>query len=299
MIYVYANNHQHAYGNLKYFLDNAVREGDGVDYIFIFQQLKDKEINETKIPSLAKSNVYYIQHENKCYDYGTVGWFFVKYTIGSPWRKETSITNSNNTHRKFNLAQYKYFIFMNASIRGPFFPPYFLKFVSDYQTEFNEPFYWYYIFTKRINAKVKLVGITICCEAPMHLQSYFLTTDFVGLSILLKTSANDGSEFGGVFGCYGSRSETIDFSELSIAIHIRNAGYSFDGLLTKYQKMDFSTKGNYKCDLYVNPYMDKRLDGTSLEPYEVVFVKYNDKEATTEPQERAKLYQQWMNQVNV
>jgi hypothetical protein len=299
LIYVYANTHQHAYGNLKYFIDNAVRERDGVDYIFILQQVKDKEIDETKIPSLAKSNVYYIQHENKCYDYGTIGWFFVKHTIGNPWTKGTSITNSNNTHRKFNLAQYKYFIFMNSSIRGPFFPPYFRKFLSDHQTEFNEPFYWYYIFTKRIDAKVKLVGCTISCETPVHVQSYFLTTDFLGLSVLLQGGSKDGSDPPGVFECHASRQDTIWLTELSISTRIINSGYSIDCLLTKYQTMHFSEKNNYKCTLPGNPYMDKMMDGTSLEPYEVVFIKYNDKEATLEPQEKAKLYQQWMSQVNM
>ncbi len=189
---------------------------------------------------------------------------------------------------------------MNSSIRGPFFPPYFLKVLSDYQTEFNEPFYWYHIFTKRINAKVKLVGVTLACGGEvLHAQSYFLATDFLGLSVLLQSGGKDGSEIPGVFGCFGSRMETIQMSEISISTQILNAGYSLDCLLTKHQRKDFSKKGNYSCGIYGSPFQDKNYDGRSVDPYEVVFVKYNDKEATFEPQATAKLYQQWMNQVNV
>ncbi|CAF4338884.1 unnamed protein product, partial [Adineta steineri] len=135
LMYVYANVYQHAYGNLKYFIENAVREQDGVDYIFILQQTEKKPRDESKMPPLPKTNAFYFQHENNCFDYGTMGWFLDKYTIGNPWQKQSSITNSNmnnnKTDRIFDIRRYKYFIFMNASIRGPFFPPYFLQISSD------------------------------------------------------------------------------------------------------------------------------------------------------------------------
>jgi hypothetical protein len=297
LIYIYADAHKYAYGNLKYFVDNAVRERDGVDYIFIIQQIGNKEINETKLPLLPKSNAFYIQHENRCFDFGTIGWFFATYTIGYPGKDQSSITNNNNNnHRKFNLTQYKYFIFMNSSIRGPFFPPYFLKFLSDYQKEFNESFYWYYIFTKRINTKVKLVGCTISCGTALHVQSYFLTTDFIGLSVLFKAGNSDGALNTGVFACFPSKSDTIEASELGISKRILESDYMLDCLLTKYQKISFSKKTDFKCTVYGNPYADKNLDGTSLEPYEVVFVKFADREMTFDAQERAKLYQRWMEQ---
>ncbi|CAF1080503.1 unnamed protein product [Rotaria magnacalcarata] len=77
------------------------------------------------------------------------------------------------------------------------------------------------------------------------------------------------------------------------------AGYKIDSLLTKYQTIDFSKKANYQCSVYGNPYADKNMNGTSLGPFEVVFVKYNDRESTTDAQERAKLYQRWIEQINV
>ncbi|CAF1519032.1 unnamed protein product [Adineta ricciae] len=299
LIYVYANVHVHAYGNLKYFIETAVRENDGVDYVFILQQTENKPIDETKLPRLPQKNAFYFQHENKCFDYGTMGWFFDQFTIGNPWQPSTSITEhvnrSNNSNAVFNLKQYKYFIFMNSSIRGPFFPPYFLKFASDYQMEYHKPFYWYTIFIRRLNDKVKLVGGTISCIPVPHVQSYLLVTDSIGFSILLKSStANTGRIYAGVFGCYPSKSDTTTISELGISKLILDSGYMMSSLMSKHQMINFSKNVTYNCQVYANPYSDKSVDGSSLEPYDVVFVKFNAKKTTTDAQDRAMLYQRWM-----
>ena len=298
LIYVYADTHQHAYGNLKYFVETAVREKDGVDYIFILQQVHNKEINEKEMPPLPQGNAFYFQHENRCFDFGTIGWFIEKYTTGNPWKKLISPTKDSD-HRKFNLTQYKYFIFMNSSVRGPFFPPYFLQFLTDYEQEFNQVFYWYYIFTKRINERVKLVGCTLSCTVPLHIQSYFLTTDFIGLSILLESGGIDGMPGSGVFTCHESQSRTIMFSELASSVRIFNAGYMVTSLLTIYHTLHFSKKHDYHCPVYGSPYKDKNLDGVSLEPYEVVFVKFNDRADTCDAQNRANLYQKWIEQAKI
>ena len=296
LIYVYADVHKYAYGNLKYFIENAVREQDGVDYFFILQRVENREINETQMPQLPKGNAYYIQHENRCFDYGTIGWFFDKYAFNNPWRNETSITNSNASdphNLRLDLKRYKYFIFINSSVRGPFLPPYYLEFLSDYQRELKKAFYWYHIFTKRINDKVKLVGCTISCATAPHVQSYFLTTDFLGLSLLLKNSWGEGAARTAVFGCQSSKVDTIAASEMGISYRILESGYMIDCLLSKYQTIDFSKKANYQCSVYGNPYTDRNFDGVSLEPYEVVFVKFSDGKGIIDAQERAKLYQRW------
>lgn len=294
LIYVYADTHKYAYGNLKYFIETAVHEQDGVNYFFILQQVENREVDETQLPRLPKGNAHYIQHENKCYDYGSIGWFFDKYTFNNPWRNEASITNTN---LRFDLARYKYFIFMNSSIRGPFLPPYYLEFLADSQRELKKSFYWYHIFTKRIDNKVKLVGCTISCVPTVHVQSYFLTTDFTGLSMFLKTEGGGGASSTGIFSCQSAKADAISLSEMGISARILQTGYMIDCLLTKYQTIDFSRKANYRSSVYGNPYSDKNMDGVSLDPYEVVFVKFNDIKSTTDAQERAKLYQRWMEDV--
>lgn len=286
LIYVYADVHVYAYGNLKYFVETAVREKDGVDYVFILQQVNNKVIDEKEMPVLPKRNAFYLQHENVCFDYGTIGWFFENHSIGEPWKRKNTSMNNTDQH-KFHLPQYKYFILMNSSIRGPFFPPYFLQFLSDYQKDFNEIFYWYYIFTKRIDDRVKLVGCTINCAPQMHVQSYFLVTDFIGLSAILK---DDGR----VFECYKTQSDIIMHSEQGVSHRTLKANYMITSLLTKHHPLSFAKK--HPCLSADNPYTDKFMDGVSLEPYEVVFVKFNNKTATFDAQNRAKLYQKWMEQ---
>ena len=285
LIYVYADVHPYAYGNLKYFVDTAVRERDGVDYVFILQQVHEKVIDEKEMPILPKDNAFYLQHENQCFDFGTIGWFFEKHTIGDPWKRKTTSMNDTDQY-KFKLTRYKYFIFLNSSIRGPFFPPYFLQFLLDYQRDFNEKFYWYYIFTKRINDRVKLIGCTINCTPLMHVQSYFLVTDFVGLSAILKDDESP-------FRCYATQSEVIMLSEQGISHRILQADYMITSLLSKHYPLHFSRKSD-QCIAGENTYTDKHLDGVSLEPYEVVFVKFNNRTGTFDAQNRAKLYEKWM-----
>jgi hypothetical protein len=60
-------------------------------------------MQETELPELP-SNARYARHKNECFDWGTFGWAL----------------NTQN----INIHHYKYFIFLNSSVRGPFLPPY-------------------------------------------------------------------------------------------------------------------------------------------------------------------------------
>ncbi|CAF4844162.1 unnamed protein product, partial [Rotaria sp. Silwood1] len=291
LIYIYAGTHSHAYGNLKYFIDKCVRQGDHVDYYFILQQVDNKPINESDMPLLTSSSAYYIQHENKCFDFGTVGWFFDHYAVGNPWKNYSVIDNN----RTINLTTYKYFIFMNSSVRGPFFPPYFIELA--YKSNIN--YYWYSIFTNRINDYVKLVGCTISCESVPHVQGQLFVTDFIGLSILLKPGSWGGSYPEGIFTCYPTKDHVSFYSEIPSSSRILESGYMIDSLLTKYQHVNFSQPHNKFCNSNRNPFINKAFQGTSLEPYEVVFVKYNDFEWTKDTRERAQLYEKWMTDIKL
>jgi hypothetical protein len=291
LVYVYSKTHSKAHGNLKYFIENAVQENDGVDYYFILQNVDNKIVNESELPLLPKTNAHYIQHENVCYDFGTFGWFLNTYTVGNPWINQTNI---DDKQKKINITQYKYFIMINSSVRGPFFPPYYLKFVADYKKEFKKSFYWYYVFTKRLNDKIKLTGCTISCSPRPHVQSYVLVADFVGLTILLKPGAHGGSLSEGIFGCYPTKDHYAMYSEEASSTRILDEGYMIDCLLTKYQTVNFKEPHNQRCNYNRGPYFDKEFEGGSLEPYEVIFVKYNDVEYLRIPKARAERYERWI-----
>lgn len=283
LLYVYASTHPYAVGNLKYFIENAVHEDDGVDYYFILQQIDNKPIDEKEMPQLKSRNAHYIQHENKCFDFGTYGWFFNEFTFGNPW------TNQKQQSTKINIKKYKYFIFINSSVRGPFFPPYFIDLVLNSKKNYH----WYSIFTRRIDEKVKLVGCTINCEQAPHVQGYFFVTDFVGLTVLLKPGAASGTLEEGIFACYPTKDHAILNGEIPTSNRILDAGYMIDSLLTKYQKVNFSDPINRSCNGIKNPYFNAGFEGTTLEPFEVVFVKYGDLSYAYQSRDRAKLYEKW------
>ena len=64
----------------------------------------DKLFGPAELPELPP-NARYVVHENRCYDWGTIGWALQE--------------------GKVDTAQYRYIIFMNSSVRGPFLPGYY------------------------------------------------------------------------------------------------------------------------------------------------------------------------------
>jgi hypothetical protein len=60
-------------------------------------------LQEVELPVLP-SNAKYLHHPNECFDWGTFGWALEQ--------------------EKVQVKDYKYFIFLNSSVRGPFLPPY-------------------------------------------------------------------------------------------------------------------------------------------------------------------------------
>ena len=153
VIYVWVDKYVESLGNLRFFIRHGVHPSQPADYYFILQKVNKTSVNESILPSLPP-NAHYIQHENECYDFGTFGWFLSQ-----------NITNT---------TLYKYFIFMNSSVRGPFLPPYFP----------DDLMWWFTIFTRLLTNEVKLVGPTINCEVNPHVQSYVLVTDQVGFTLL-------------------------------------------------------------------------------------------------------------------
>jgi hypothetical protein len=276
LVYVYANTHPHALGNLIYFVQTAVRKNDGVHYYFIVQKTGNLSRNSFHLPQLP-SNAWYVQHENKCFDIGTIGWFLRTYMV---------------ENSRLGIQAYKYFIFMNSSIRGPFFPPYYLTLLTSYETRHHKKFHWYSLFTQRLNHKIKLVGCTISCEISPHVQTYLMGTDLIGLSLLMRPE--NGRD---IFGCYNDLPDVSIYSEVAASTRILKNGFWIDSLQTKYQGLDFSREENKNCNRRLNPYFDRAVDGFTLDPYEIVFVKYNYK-GYKEAADRAAIYQKWTSKVN-
>jgi hypothetical protein len=253
IVYVFGKTHVSSEKNLAFFIRTAVRQSHHADYYFILQQIDNKIFDESKLPILP-SNAHYVQHENKCFDIGTVGWFL-----------SSGMIDKN---------RYKYFIFLNSSVRGPFIVSY-----------YDSPV-WYTIFTRRLNDHIKLVGCTINCEAPPHVQSYLWALNLETLDFLLKNTT--------VFACYEKKIDTINNAEIVASQIILKSGYGIDSLMTKYNGVDFRLNVTEKCSNQMNPVFDKGGSGITLDPYEVVFVKMKDGTSPYHDNfDRVHMYEKW------
>ena len=143
--------------------------------------MSDNSISD--MPELPK-NAKYIHHKNECFDWGTFGWAI--------------------STKQVELARYRYIVFLNSSVRGPFVPPYwpvrlysiacspditavswgyivlFRRILWQNRTccrlskvshciltarrQMQASIHWTSIYTQRLGSKVKLVGSTINCQ---------------------------------------------------------------------------------------------------------------------------------------
>ena len=244
VLYAYAES-ETARDNFKFFLEKGIH-GEA-DFIFIFN-------GQTDAASLVPEhhNIKIVQRENKCFDLGSMG----------------------EVLRKDNLwKQYKRFITMNASIKGPFLPRY------------ASTACWTDIFLGRVTDTVKLVGTTVNCQASPHVQSMLWATDDIGMGILLDPtlahSVPQADDWGAVHDpvglsfCHETMAAAVH-SELGSTRLITSQGYKVDVLMTAYELSagdgveEYCAKGQPEDILY-----DKKYYGTNIHPYETVFIKTN------------------------
>ncbi len=192
VVYIFSYTNTEYKENLLHFVRHGIREDDGCQYVIViqtedgaaevcwvggawydahkcaptfthpFSPTKQKAPRSMTLPQVP-SNVLYEFHPNGCYDWGTIGWVL--------------------ENGKINWRKYKYFIFMNSSVRGPYLPPAMQGLIS-----------WQELLLNKLAGNVKLVGATISCEgSPFegniagewrtnpHVQSYVIATDQVGV----------------------------------------------------------------------------------------------------------------------
>eukprot|EP00892_Ulva_mutabilis_P003130 jgi/Ulvmu1/12818/UM097_0047.1 len=242
VLYIFSNTDPQYYGNLLFFIKHGMPGCPACEYVVVINQ--DPGTLGVELPELP-DNARYLHHPNQCYDWGTFGWVLKTEDI--------------------DTALYKHFIFLNSSVRGPFLPPY----LKD-KVHFTEAM------TSKLVGDVKMVGPTINCEGTAtlesgerrsnpHVQSFAVATDAIGMELLVR----DGK----VFGCYDAFQETIYHSELGASAVILEAGYNLDSFMGRYQGVDWRDKSVWECNAAENPFNYARVDGVSLAPMELMFVK--------------------------
>lgn len=144
LIYAFSYSDPQYLENLRYFITEAVANDTVADHVIIVQEgpslkvrcqlrgplpwghstahragarmhcswlasllsppLHTSTLQKAKLPELPP-HAAYVGHQNECYDWGSYGWVLLQTGLVS-------------------IAKYRYFFFVNSSVRGPFLPAY-------------------------------------------------------------------------------------------------------------------------------------------------------------------------------
>eukprot|EP00897_Mesotaenium_endlicherianum_P007570 jgi/Mesen1/6841/ME000351S05954 len=237
VLYLFYERDQEYVDNLNYFLDVGVnRNDDSVHYIIVIN-------GESSVKPPSYRNTFIVYRENTCFDLGTAGVIFK--ALGDD----------------LVSSLYRYFIIINASVRGPFM-----------QFHLAQKMYWTEVFTGYLSDEVKLVGLSANCPATRadipHVQTMFIATDLKGL-LLLRDAGN--------FQCTKNMDEALNI-ESTVSITMLQNGYNFKVMQTSYDGWDWRAqllKAN-PCEGMIpgNPFFEvDNYEGTFLHPLELVFYK--------------------------
>eukprot|EP01013_Petalomonas_cantuscygni_P010589 TRINITY_DN2373_c0_g2_i1.p1 TRINITY_DN2373_c0_g2~~TRINITY_DN2373_c0_g2_i1.p1 ORF type:complete len:525 (+),score=26.40 TRINITY_DN2373_c0_g2_i1:149-1723(+) len=272
---------------------------------------------------LGAPNIFVIARDNVCWDFGAWSQMArMLLTVGSlpkddttPGLKKPVVMGSlaagfAATLRAVRRLPYKFFIFLNASVRGPFLPPWAPRgfhWTEAFTRLLDEPglvrsapsqdtFHAGWRRQRKRKVPVKLVGTTINCSfkrqgvAHPHVQSMAWAVDAAGLAAVMgadpevSTTLQCTSEVAP--GAAGRRAY-IWQNEVGLSRAILQAGFDIKSLMTMTVHHDDVTAEAYHpwsegetCNPQADgsigdPYYEGHANGTTLHPYEVVLFKSN------------------------
>jgi len=231
----------HEYNNrVAQFFQKAIFYDKNVDFIVIVNDLKLK-LQYSAFPS----NVKFFIRDNIGFDFG--GW--------------SDALLTNNLYKN-----YKYFIFVNSSVLGPFIN-------SDYKGN------WTDIFINGLQENnIKLFGSTINTlrnpRDASHVQSYIYSMDIITLEYLIECGIFSMTKY-----C-ASYSEAVWMREVQMSRRIIANNWNIGSLMTHYKNVDF-TFSNKKISDYNITFLEDiyGCDRNSMTHYwtpnELVFIKGN------------------------
>lgn len=228
--------------NVKFFLKQGVKANSQVDYVVVHNIEHFSEQPSASVRILEedgqRSKVTMVKRANLSNDWGAY----------------------SESLLHFDANQYKYFVFLNSTMRGPFVPP--------YVTE-----HWTQLFTRKLNSDVGLVGSTINpynCQP--HVQSMMMAMDRRVLDL-----AREHQKF---FEPSQSveKSRLITEHEVGLSTLVLENGLNIDCMVTAFQGVDWREKPEIKFPTTLRKsdlWGDRNYFGHNLHVYETVFFKTN------------------------
>ncbi|ORY86152.1 hypothetical protein BCR37DRAFT_390949 [Protomyces lactucae-debilis] len=233
VLYVHYDGSAAGRRNLQFFIDHALHSN--ADFYFI---INGYNVTAT-IPEA--SNIHVVKRENTCFDLGTIG--------------EVVQAKDGDMMKK-----YKRFMFLNSSIRGPFFPNY---------ARLAKQACWTQKLLGLLSDTTKLVGLTANCGdpdyGPKHLQSFALATDQVGLRAMLP-----------ILKCFTNKVDAIKHGETALTQSVRDAGYDAVPLYSAYADGGRSSKSNsefWESCKHNDIFYAEQYFGMDVHPFDTIFTK--------------------------
>lgn len=168
-----------------------------------------------------RKNVKIVRRNNTCFDLGAHAEVLNSFGMGFNWFDIDGPVTHDPTLTIPLRSRYSYFILMNASIRGPFVPPF-------------SNTCWSSAYLSRLSRLVKLVGMSFNCNYKRgHVQSMIWATDAVGMDILLKPQA--------IGVCFSEMGQAME-AEVHTTQFIREQGFEVDVFMQAYHSRDLLAK---------------------------------------------------------
>ena len=166
--------------------------------------------------------------------------------------------------KKNQYKQYKYFIFLNSSIRGPFYPSY-----------MPLGWQWTMAYTQRFRGDVKLVSSSLVCLPQLDAGGFGPKVESWAFAI--DQEALDLVTAAGVFylrTCKLCDDGVVVMGEYGLSNTLLNKGHNIATLMSRYNPdTDWREERHWHCNSNVHPSRHGTYDSISMHPFETVFLK--------------------------
>lgn len=160
-------------------------------------------------------------------------------------------------------SKYKYFIFLNSSVRGPFVPHY---------MPVDWP--WTRSYTELFSDSVGVVSSSLVCLPPIDAGGYGPKVESWAFALIPETL--DLLTEAGVFNvrvCKLCNDGVVVMGEYGISNVLMKHGWNLNTLMYKYKNVNWLDQRHWNCNSNAHPSRHGTYDGVSMNPLEVVFIK--------------------------
>jgi hypothetical protein len=159
---------------------------------------------------------------------------------------------------------YKYFIFLNSSVRGPFYPTY-----------MPPEWQWTRAYTDRLIGDVKVVSSSLVCLPTVDaggfgpkLESWAFAIDQEGLDIVVDAGVYQLRK------CKLCKDGVVVLGEYGLSNVLLSKGFNIATLMARYRPgINWREERHWHCNDNVHPSRHGTYDHISMHPFETVFIK--------------------------